>query len=454
MPSPSIRLALIGLVAAGASGLAMFACSGDSQSPSDGGSDVVTSDVGPTNDASGQDAQDDGAADAGADASAVTCSVSPCTLEIAAGSDHICALLSDATVRCWGADYTGQTAQPLVDGGLYDVKPTQVQGLGPVAHIATSWFTTCALQQDGQLFCWGLNQYGGLAEPTDGSYQDFSTTPVKVTLAKPIKQLVGGGYHMCALLSDDTLSCWGLNNFGQCGSGTVVDGGVVPGIATPTTNAGGLSNVAEIGLGSRFSCARDHDGGVQCWGFNANGMLGQGTVDTTPTHLTPAPALVGAPVSHLCKSNGYSQAVVLAAGGARAWGTNNYGQLGIGPDAGIADQPTPVDVSSSTDMIDLSPSYAETCALYKDGTVGCWGSVSQGQGVTGIDPVGADAAFQFVPRPVGGLANVVQLQNGWSHFACALKSTGELLCWGDNSYGQLGRVTSGGYDTQPAPVAW
>ena len=433
------------LVSTAAAAACFAACSSDGvvQSGSDSGSDTSVDALVP----------DTGApVDAGSDvvdASLVTCAVSPCAVAIATGFIHACALMSDETVRCWGNNAQGQLANPIQDGGggaNQFFKPVTIQGIGPVAQIVAGTGHTCVLLKSGDVECWGDNQYGQLGEPTDGSASSL-TTPVKVALPGKVTQLMSAGFFTCALLTDKTLSCWGSNSVGQCGVDPG-DAGLYA-VSMPTTTAGQVHGAIELGGAWRVACARFADGGVSCFGHNANGMLGQGTADSVP-HPVAAPALIKGAASHVSRAAGYEGAVILASGGAQGWGYNVAGQVGVGTSG--TDITSPTDLPGSSTTIDVSPGSNFGCGLHADGTVWCWGTIAAGQ--VGVDPASTDASFQLAPHQVSGLSNVVQLASGWYYFGCALDKGGTVRCWGSDQYAQLGRTADAGMDFVAAPVVW
>ena len=86
-----------------------------------------------------------------------------------------------------------------------------------------------------------------------------------------------GSYHTCALTQAGAVLCWGFNSNGQLGDGTTTRRNV------PVAVSGLGSGAIAIGAGSNFSCAMTEDGGAWCWGFNAQGRLGDGTTTDRST---------------------------------------------------------------------------------------------------------------------------------------------------------------------------
>jgi hypothetical protein len=192
---------------------------------------------------------------------------------ISAGALHTCALLTTGGVRCWGAGGIGQ----LGNGGTNDSSvPVNVSTLGSgVAAIASGSFHACALTSGGGVKCWGSNLEGELGNglPND------SSTPVNVsTLASGVASISAGGYHSCALTTGGGARCWGSNYYGQLGDGTNVVNRRTPVVVVLSTTSGRpfVSGIA-IATGDGHTCALTSSAGVQCWGNNASGELGDGT---------------------------------------------------------------------------------------------------------------------------------------------------------------------------------
>ncbi len=116
--------------------------------------------------------------------------------------------------------------------------------------------------------CWGNNEYGGLGDGT----MTHRTTPVSVIgLGGTAVSIGANGNHTCALLSDGTMKCWGINDFGQLGRGTF------GAFATPQSVIGLGGTATSIALGGGHTCAVMSDATAKCWGENTFGNLGDGT---------------------------------------------------------------------------------------------------------------------------------------------------------------------------------
>ncbi len=282
---------------------------------------------------------------------------------IAAGVWHVCALKPDGTVACWGHNGWGQ----LGDGTREDrATPVNVVGLRGVAEIAAGLGHSCARTNDRQLFCWGQNEHGQIG---DGTYE-LRTAPTRVL--DDVVAVVTGRAHTCALRTEGRVWCWGENLDGQLGDTTrsepdghrptpaqVAVEGVLALVAGPgstcvrtetdvlcwgrndsrqlatrpggrataavlrPTSMGDAGAVAQVALGSRFSCVRDEEGRVHCVGLNHRGQLGDGS-RRLRRRLTPVADLLAtelaAGIEHVCAIDGDE---VLC------WGDNRKGQLGV-----------------------------------------------------------------------------------------------------------------------------
>jgi hypothetical protein len=233
---------------------------------------------------------------------------------VAGGGTHTCALTTSGGVKCWGENANGQ-----VGDGTTTTRgtPTDVIGLtSGVAAVAAGGHHTCALTTSGGLKCWGWNSYGQLG---DGTTTD-RTAPTDVDgLTSGVAAVAAGYGHTCALTMEGGLQCWGWNYSGQLGDGTTTDR------MTPTDVIGLTSGVAAGTAGWSHTCALTTGSGLKCWGDNTAGQLGDGTTTTRPAPtdvagLTSAVAAVTTGYGHTCARTTGS--------GVKCWGWNSYGQLG------------------------------------------------------------------------------------------------------------------------------
>jgi alpha-tubulin suppressor-like RCC1 family protein len=292
---------------------------------------------------------------------------------IGAGSFYGCAIMSDTTVKCWGA--SDGTWSVLANGNVAattGVPPTAIAGLTGVTQLAAAEDHICVLTSDQSVYCWGKNSSGAFA---DGTTKDainamvksgFSGWPIQQIVASSVEtdvlladgtvqyagngqastgneflpgvtggQQVAAGYdHACAVQVDGRVVCWGSNNLGQLGNGTTTQPYYYE--AVPVV---GLTDAVQVAAYSDSTCAISRSGQVKCWGANDRGELGDGHPDplggpvTPPTQITPNLPVVGiTTATSLPSSTGFTACAVLADSTVRCWGDNGYDLVGDGTD--------------------------------------------------------------------------------------------------------------------------
>ena len=343
--------------------------------------------------------------------------------QIAAETDHACALISDGTVACWGLNSNGQLGTGDYNNSNIPVAITGDALAGKTVNQITAGFNrTCAVVSDGTVACWG----GG-----------DSYTPVAVTggaLAnKTVTQVTAGGGHMCALISDGTVACWGSNTEGQLGTGDDNNS------STPVAaNVGALAGktVTEISAGQYHTCALISNGTVSCWGYNQSGQIGNGNTNNTNTPVAiTSGALTNKTVTQITAGYNYTCALI-SDGTVACWGDNSGGVLGTGDEI---DSNSPAMVArgeiTKITVTQISGQLYHTCALLSNGTAACWGIGSEAPLGTG------NTMSSYTPVAItgGALANktITQIYAGYNH-TCAVVSDGTVACWGRNNNGQLG----------------
>ena len=194
--------------------------------------------------------------------------------QIAAGGGHTCALLTDkfATVRCWGANESGELGNNSTSNSPL---PVTVHNLNHVVQLALGNDFSCALTTAGGVSCWGDNQDGELGNGTTANAK--VPTPVS-GLSSGVLAIAAGDAHVCAVLDTGVLQCWGFNATGQLGNGGTTTS-LVPG---PVTGFAAGNSPVSIN-GGPFSCALNSSQQAQCWGLNTDGELGDGSLSSIST---------------------------------------------------------------------------------------------------------------------------------------------------------------------------
>ena len=195
--------------------------------------------------------------------------------DISLGDSHSCALKSDGTVWCWGDNW-----QATLGDGTLDAKatPVQVLGLSGVTEVSAGRSHSCAIDSSGGAYCWGSNYYAQA-----GSGTNYYPTPVTtlvtpapvVDLSTGVTDISSGSGHSCAIKDDGTIWCWGIEYYYELG-------GAGSAKTAPVQVASGLSNPVEIRAGAQYNCVRISDNTVWCWGRNDYGQLGNWDTTSRP----------------------------------------------------------------------------------------------------------------------------------------------------------------------------
>lgn len=275
--------------------------------------------------------------------------------EISIGTNHGCGIKS-GKAWCWGNNSQGQLGNGATANSLTPVAVVNSDGFTNV--VAGSEYS-CALK-GASVYCWGSNGTGGLGN--NSALSAKALTPITVTDANNYKSL-SAQTHICGVKTDDTISCWGNNYYGQAGKSTATA------ITTPTQ----ISDVlfSKVKTLSSSTCGLSTSGDIYCWGTNGNGNFGNGTT------------LSGARGSiNKASDAGYSDLMAagasvcgLKADGWYCWGANGSSQLGIGY---APDRLSPVKSLHFNDATSVGMGALFGCGL-KGGDAYCWGGGNEGQ---------------------------------------------------------------------------
>jgi alpha-tubulin suppressor-like RCC1 family protein len=269
------------------------------------------------------------------------------SLMVAAGHNYSCALLTDGTLRCWGANDAGQLG--LGTKNYYGDDANEVGAGLPTVNIgqtvkyitAGEHNTTCAIRADDATVCWG-NGYGyllgtGAWTNTIGDQSGemgSALTPVDFGSSYAVT-LSEGDNHICALLASAAVKCWGQNDYGQLGINGTANYGASAELGANWTaiNLNGRTAVA-VSAGAFHTCAILDTGAVTCWGLNDKGQLGYGdTTNRTSADLGSALTTVNLGTGRTATAiaaGGAFTCAILDNGTLKCWGYNESAQLGLG----------------------------------------------------------------------------------------------------------------------------
>ncbi|CAM9412976.1 unnamed protein product [Scytosiphon promiscuus] len=334
------------------------------------------------------------------------------------GAVHSCSAFEDGTVKCWGANGNGQLG--LGDLSARGSLPSHMGDNLPEVDLGTNFFAmgvscgrdhTCAWTYGGRVKCWGGNAYGqlGLEDTVNRGGTTLSMGDnlpfIDLGPGETAHRVVAANHFTCVLLKDETVKCFGRNDWGQLGSGN------------------GLNNIGDA--------------------------LGEMGSELPRVQLVPSGA--NYTVSALAAHNGpcvIMQSDVASSVAVKCWGPNGYGSLGVGdaynrgddanemagnlPAANLGTNVVPIDLVTGMDFV---------CALTTAGAVKCWGRNCNGQGgfgdieTYGDDPDEMGDNLPFVD--LGSDRSATSITAGDAH-VCALLDDGSVKCWGKGYYGQTG----------------
>ena len=290
---------------------------------------------------------------------------------------------------------------------------------------------SCGVTTDNRAYCWGDNESGQLGTGTDtgpelcnGAVGPFacSTRPAPVAGGLRFRQVSAGSVYSCGVTIEYRAYCWGSNNFGQLGDGTITKR------LKPVAVAGGRQ-FRRVEANFHHTCGVSYpDSRAYCWGTNPYGQLGDGTTSERRTQVLVASTLRFREVSvgyfHTCGVTTDDRAF--------CWGRNNVGQIGDSSTASRRLTPSRVAGPRQFRQLDTGDNHA--CAVTPDHRAFCWGNGRQGQ-------IGNGKAYlSFWPRAVAGGLSFDRVSAG-SYYTCGETTSNRAYCWGWNGFGELGDGT-------------
>lgn len=399
-------------------------------------------------------------------------------------ASHTCVLTYAGVPICWGTNTYSQIAP--TSGGIPTPHALDPYYTGAYAMALGGDFTCLAYQNEQygkRVACQGQDSGGQLGDgalATSPIADDVRNESGDAMLGR-VLALAAGNAFVCALLPTGRVTCWGDNSASQFGvagpsrphSDPIA---VVPGL--PSTEGCNLvgtyfADGDRDGFGDKYAetiraCTapagyildgRDcndgdpdlHPGATETCDEvdqDCDGLIDEGATDSD---AACGACGVVCEDGQTCSDSACVSLQQIAAGSGHAcalysngavycWGDNTAAQLGQATQGSNA-QPQRVRLFTDAPLGDVesigtSAAARHTCAARSDGTVVCWGNNDNGQ-------LGPNAPTTYAARayPVTGLSDVVSVAAGTSH-SCAVQTGGTLVCWGDNSVGQLGIGTT------------
>jgi hypothetical protein len=330
-------------------------------------------------------------------------------LQVFIGSFSICTLRPTGIAKCWGYNQNGE----LGNGSTNDVtSPTAVGGGLTFSTLSMADYAMCGVSTAGVGYCWGADK---LRLPWQ---TDYRLLPRPVNGHDVFTTIAYGGWQACGLTTIGETKCWIIPVMSQY---------------TPVTVPGAPPFTALV-AGYQHQCGLGATGGAFCWGNNPFGQLGIGTSGETNAPVGPILGArrfisIAAGFNHTCAAD--------LGGTAYCWGQNAFGAVGDGT---LTDRPLPTRVATTLRFVKVVAGNSHSCGLTKSGTAYCWGN-----GYSGQVGAGANVYGSLVPIAVQQGDAVFRdiAAGGWN--TCGITNRDQVYCWGDNQYNELldGTATSG-----------
>lgn len=324
---------------------------------------------------------------------------------------HTCALADDGAAYCWGRNDWGQ----LGTGNTTTLEiPAPVAGGHTFTWIATGFTYTCGVRVDGKVLCWGGRSSGAIGDGVDDPV-GRALEPQEVDSDETFRFVTAGHSHVCALTVDGRAYCWGVGTSGRLGNGSVSKQ------TRPVAVEQDDLVFVDLVAAHSHTCGLTTTGSVYCWGSNEYGQLGigggGGAAASYPTQVSG-----GLTFRSLIQGAANATCAITVDGVTYCWGAGENHVLGTG-DEKVRSGPTPV-LGGKPEFASVAGSSTHTCAVTVGGAAYCWGINDQGHLGNGTqDP-------SPLPGLVAGGLSFSSISVG-SLISCGITTDGEAYCWGE-----------------------
>ena len=356
--------------------------------------------------------------------------------QVSIGTAHTCAVGTDRSLWCWG---NGGDHRLGLGSTINQIGPRLVSDERDWSSVNAGNAHSCAIKTDGTLWCWGLGTNGRLGNGSTAT--EF--TPNQVGSESDWLQVVAAGSHSCGIRAENnTLYCWGNNASGRLGND---DANASNAYYTPDEIG---TDWAYLTASMDHTCGLKLDGALYCWGWGNSNRLGMGDTNNrlVPTEvvLTNLNPMLDPDLPWLSVSAGFTHSCAVRADHSLwCWGNGDDGRLGM--DSTVPrSRPFMVGVELEWEAVEVGDRHS--CAQRLDGTLWCWGFNRTGQ-------LGVESDNQLIPHQVDSRTDWTSFSLGASH-SCAIDAENLLYCWGTNQEGRLGLELNDGNKSFPGAMAF
>jgi alpha-tubulin suppressor-like RCC1 family protein len=366
---------------------------------------------------------------------------------VAIGDRHVCAVGSDDALRCWGANDLGQLGDGTFVAHTTPALASSLDGgRAAILQIAAGEGVTCASFDDGAVRCVGSDDHGALG---DGSALSIAAVPVSLAAGTSLTSYQSAiNTTAFAVQTDGSVVAWGvLPSVVLPAGGPALQAAVPVPVAAPPAEP--ATEQASITYDS--ACLLGSDGAVRCLQSSAPATfavvsgLASGVVDLNGNCAALATGGVRCGIAH-----GYNPSGSASSGDVAGLANGAAGACLLRPDGTVECWPAfNLNYMTPAQQVqDLGgPAIAiavgdEGCALRDDGAVLCW-PIDQSDDVPSAQFVQLPVAAYGITAASGMVCGRGTCMSDSTHgHVCAWTAAGDLYCWGDNTFGQLGDGTT------------
>lgn len=288
------------------------------------------------------------------------------------GTSHMCAIASDDKVYCWGGGSFGRLGNGSLSASSSPVAAVIPGGL-TVKSLSTSQNTNCVIASNDQVYCWGYGSAGNIGNGSSTNQTSPTAVSAALLAGKTVTSLSIKNDTAC-VVADGEAYCWGSNTNGRIGRGNTTLSNLP--VAVDTSGVLNSVTLKSIEVGERSTCALSTLDKLYCWGWNGEGLLGNGGFISTylPSEVVTTGALSGKTIKKVSMS-GSNVCVIASDDEVYCWGGNTVGQLGNGSEQNVNE---PVALLKKYDLVgkkikSFGGSDYNRCVLADDNWVYCSG---------------------------------------------------------------------------------